>query len=95
MTDTSSLPKGGNGKLVTGFIATGISIYTMNYFSLHGINFQLMGVDSEIVKASIIALVTTFLTWLTPQHVVDKITAAIVFLKRAKQQINNAGEEVQ
>lgn len=46
-------------------ISSGLASYFMTQCSLHGVNFETLGVSSEIVKSTLIAGFVSFFTWLT------------------------------
>jgi hypothetical protein len=103
MTDaTTNAPKaGGIGKIVSGILAAGLTSYFMNWCSLKGVNFALFGVDSEIVKSTLIGSLAGVFVGLTPQHIVQEIVDAILFLRSSYRKICKAAttedipEEVQ
>lgn len=52
-------------------ISSGLASYFMTYCSLHGVDFETLGVPSEIVKSTLIAGFVSFFTWLTFANVID------------------------
>ena len=91
MTDQSQITANkGNGKAYTAFLATAISTYGMNYMSLHGVDFQVFGVPSEIIKSGIDASLLMFFTWASPDHLVQSVTDSILFVKSAFKQWGDA-----
>lgn len=82
--------KTGLGKIGCSIISALLSSYLLNKASLHGVNFELLGVSSEVVKASIDGALTGILVGLTPTHFVASLCDAIVFVKSAFRQIGKA-----
>lgn len=68
MSDPSNqgLSSTGNGKtgvplllrVACGVVASGVSGWVLNWFSLHGVDFKVLGIDSEFVKSSIESTLT-------------------------------------
>ena len=83
MSDQSNQQIGGYGKIGASIVAAWVASYIMTQFSLHGFDFAVLGFSSELVKSTIIGTLVGFFTWLTPQHLVQEITSAIVFCKSA------------
>jgi hypothetical protein len=89
----------GFGKVVGALIAGGVSSYVMNWFSLHGVNFEMSGiipgvtVSSEVVKSVINSTIEGAVVWLTPQHFIAAITDSIRWLRSAKKQITDAARD--
>lgn len=81
----------GHGKIVSGIIAGILTSYLMNQASLHGINFELLGVSSELVKSTIDGSLVGIIIGLTPSHFVAAICDAKVFIKTSFKQISEAG----
>lgn len=81
MTNTSNAPQNGSGmsKIIAGILAAGITSYTMNWFSLHGVDFKTLGMDSEVVKASLIGTIAGTIVGFTPQNFVEAIKDGILF----------------
>lgn len=82
--------EGGVGKIVAGILAAGVTSYIMNWCSLHGINFQTFGVDSEIVKSTLIGTIAGVFVGFTPAHLVQDIIDAILFIRSSYRKICNA-----
>lgn len=74
--------RSGFGKIAAGMLAAGISGYIMTQLSLHGTNFELLGLSSEIVKSQIVAALTGLFVAFTPKHFVAGVTDGIVFVKQ-------------
>lgn len=83
--------KTGHGKIVAGIIASGLTNYVMNQASLHGINFELIGISSEVVKATIDGTLVGVIVGLTPSHFVAALCDAKVFIKTSLKQFREAG----
>lgn len=83
--------KAGHGKIVSGIIAGIITSYIMNQASLHGINFELLGISSEIVKSTIDGSLIGVIIGLTPSHFVAALCDMIIFFKTSIKQIREAG----
>ena len=88
----------GRDKLIVGFLAAWGASYIMTQLSLSGVNFELMGVDSEIVKSTIIAQLVTLFISITPRNVVEYVRDSIIFVRRSWKEwkdaatSNNIGE---
>lgn len=82
--------KKGVGKLGAAFFAAFIGSYVMTQLSLRGVNFEVLGVSSELVKSTIVAHLVTFFVWLTPRNMVEWITEVIIFWKSAFKKWRNA-----
>ena len=80
----------GYGKLGAAVAASWLASYAMTQMSLHGVNFTEFGVDSEIVKSTIIGGLVGFFTFLTPRNFVESITNTILFCKEAITEWKNA-----
>lgn len=82
--------KKGLGKVSAGIITCILSSYIMNQASLHGVDFKLMGLSSELVKATIDGTVVGILVGLTPTHFVASLVDGIIVAKQSWKQIINA-----
>lgn len=82
--------KTGMGKVGAAILSGIFCSYVMNQASLHGVNFQLLGVPSEAVKSTIDGTMTGLLVGLTPTHFVASITDAIIFVKTTAKQWKQA-----
>ena len=87
MTDTQPT---GYGKVGASIVAAWVASYIMTQASLHGVDFSLLGVSSEIVKSTIIGVLSGFFTWLTPKAFVQSVTNAIVFGRQTIKQWHQA-----
>ena len=84
---------GGLGKVGTAILSAFLASLLMNWFSLHGVNFETLGFPSELVKSTLIGGFVGFFTWITPNHFVEGVIDFILFLRRAKKQINDAANQ--
>lgn len=84
---TSPAPPKGGGKAWVAAAATFGATFGMNYLSLHGVDFSVWGISSEIVKSSIEAGLLLFLTWLTPDHLVDSVVRSILWVRMSARRI--------
>lgn len=82
--------KKGFGQIGSAFISTIMATYIINQASLHGVNFELLGISSELVKSSMEGLLISGLVWATPSHFIAAIVDAIVFIKTSWKQIASA-----
>lgn len=89
MSDTPSATRG-YGKVGASIVAAWLSSYTMTQLSLHGVDFTELGVSSEIVKSTIIGILSGFFVWVSPQHLIQAITDAILFCRNAIKQWREA-----
>lgn len=78
--------KKGSGKIVSGIVAGIMTTYIMNQASLHGVNFQLLGISSEFIKSAIDGCLIGVFVGLTPTHFAAAVTDAIVFVKTTWRQ---------
>lgn len=75
--------KPGFGKIVAGVFSGFLTTFIMNQASLHGVDFTVDGVPSEVVKSGLDgALIGLFIT-ATPSHFVASVADAIVFVKQS------------
>lgn len=89
----SPVPKDGNSKIISCVLAAAISGYFMNYASLHGVNFEELGVSSEIVKSTLVGMVAGFFATLTPKNFVSSVRDTILFVRDALMSWRKAAEE--
>lgn len=75
--------KKGSGKTGAAIIAAGMASYFMTYCSLHGIDFEVIGIPSELVKATIVGHMAGFIVWFTPQNFVQEVKNGILFVRGA------------
>ncbi len=88
MTDT--LQTTGYGKVGASVIAAWVASYIMTQCSLRGVDFSILGFSSEIVKSTIIGVLSGFFTWLSPKNFVQSVTDAIVFSRNAIKEWRDA-----
>lgn len=81
MTDTSIKPDvpGGKVTVLAIIISAWLASYIMTQCSLHGIDFKTFGVDSEMVKSTIIATAVSFIS--KPKTFVSTISDGILFVR--------------
>lgn len=81
MTDTtvSSRPTSSNSQIFSAILAAILASYFMTQFSLHGVDFETLGVPSEIVKSTIVGTLVGFFAKLTPANFVEVIKDIILF----------------
>ena len=89
MTDTTN-SSSGYGQIGASILAAFSASYLMNRFSLRGIDFEVLGFSSELVKSTIIGTLSGFFTWISPTHVVQAVTDAILFVRKALKQWHDA-----
>ena len=77
-------------KIGASIIASWAASYAMTQLSLHGVDFTEAGINSEIVKSTIIGALVGFFTWLTPKHLVQSVTDAIIFCRNAIKEWRDA-----
>ena len=80
----------GYGKVGASILASWVASYTMTQFSLHGVDFSILGVSSEVVKSTIVGTLAGFFTWLSPRHFIDSVTCAITFCREAVSEWHDA-----
>lgn len=68
-------------KLIAAFLAAWSTSYIMTQASLKGVNFELLGISSELVKSTIIAHLVAFFVWATPRNIVQAIRELILFIR--------------
>lgn len=90
MTDTTNQPVNGYGKLGAAIVASWAASYAMTQFSLHGVDFTEFGVNSEIVKSTIVGALVGLFTWASPSHLVGAVSNVILFVKGAMKQWRDA-----
>ena len=77
-------------KVIAGVVAAGCTSYFMNWCSLRGVDFEALGVSSELVKSTIIGSVSGTLVGLTPDSIVQDIIDLIVWVKTSVKRIKDA-----
>jgi hypothetical protein len=87
---TNTTPSIGYGKVGASVVAAWLGSYTMTQLSLHGVNFEELGVSSEIVKSTIIGTLVGFITWASPSNFVHVLIDIIIFCKDSIRQIRSA-----
>lgn len=70
-----------------------ISSYVMTRLSLAGVDFTTLGMDSELVKATIVGQLVVFFAWATPKNVVSFIRASILFVRNSYVSLRQAAVE--
>lgn len=90
MSDQPQGPDKGNGKAWVTFAAAICTTYSMNWLSLRGVDFQVLGVPSELVKSGIEGLMLGFFAWITPDHAVDAMVESILWCRRAVARVWSA-----
>lgn len=90
--------KSGWGKTCATAISVAIGSYSMNWLSLHGVNFEedlLPGlkIPSEVVKSGIEMAVSTAIFYATPSHFVASVKDGIIFVKQTMKTWKNAWNE--
>lgn len=99
MTDTTNQKiaqdqgKPGFGKIGAGILSGFLTTFIMNYASLHGMDFTLAGIPSEVVKSGLDGALIGFFVGFTPQHVIAWTVDTIVFFKDWWRQLRNAAEK--
>lgn len=76
-----------NRQYLAVYLSTGISAFAMNFASLHGVDFKVLGIPSEVVKAMIESHMVLFFMWVSADHIVDSITGGIIWMRRAGRKI--------
>lgn len=89
LTITPTVKQSGSGKTISGIAIAILSSYFVNWLSLRGMDFKTLGVDSELIKASIVGTLTGSFVAFTPQNIVAQIVDIIRFLKNARKQITD------
>jgi len=92
MTDTLPQPTG-YGKTGAAIISAFVASFIMTQLSLSGVNFEVMGISSEIVKSLIIGHLVGFFTWLTPTNFVMGVRSAILFVRSALKSWHDAATD--
>lgn len=75
--------KFGFGRIGAGILSGAISTFIVNQFSLHGVDFKLLGIPSEVVKSCIDGTLVGFFIGLTPDHFVAFVRDVIIFVKQS------------
>lgn len=96
MSDVPAKSGVGISKVVAGIISAGLASYAMNWFSLHGVDFSIWKVNSEVVKSTIEGTLVGSLVGLTPHSFVQEVASIIIFCKSAwktwRDAVNNPVE---
>ena len=88
--DATNQGKTGFGKMSASVFAGFLSSFLMNQASLHGVDFTLAGVPSEVVKSGLDGALIGFFVWVTPQHFVAWTVDTVLFFKDWSKQLRNA-----
>lgn len=63
------------------YLSVGISAFSMNWLSLHGVDFKVFGVPSEVVKATIESHLVLFFMWLSADHIVESAVGSLIWIR--------------
>lgn len=85
----------GNSKTFSAILAAVVSSYCMTKLSLNGVNFETMGVSSELVKSLLVGSLVGFFAWLTPRNFVGAVRDIILFVRDAFISWRKAAKEGQ
>ena len=80
----------GKSKVVAGIIAAGVTSYLMNWCSLHGVDFKVFGLDSELIKSSLVGTIAGTVIGFTPKNIVQDIVNIIIFVRLSYRKITSA-----
>lgn len=80
-------------KPIAGALAAGLAGYAVNWCSLRGIDFHMLGVDSEIVKSTLVGTLSGFLISFTPDAFIQDIVDIIRWCKSSAKKIDDAVHE--
>lgn len=69
-----------------------LASFLVNQLSLAGVNFETLGVSSEIVKSTIVGNLVVFFAWITPSNVAMGVRNAILFIRNTWQSWRSAAE---
>lgn len=75
-------------RIFLAWVASSASAFILTWCSMHGIDFQVWKIDSEVVKANITGILTGVAT--APECIPLGIAALILFLRKAWRTIRNA-----
>lgn len=81
------------GSILQSMIAAFIASYFVNKLSLAGVNFETLGVSSELVKAAIVGQLTVFFGWATATNIVNSLRASILFVRNSYLSLRQAAEQ--
>lgn len=79
--------KRGLGKVGAAILSGIVTTYIMNKASLHGVDFTLLGIPSELVKSTIDGTIIGTLVGFTPAHFVAGILDGVVFVRTSWRKI--------
>lgn len=74
-------------------IAAAVASYFVTQLSLAGVNFETLGVSSELVKATIVGQLTVFFGWATATNVVTSLRTSILFVRNSYLSLRQAAEQ--
>lgn len=81
----------GAGKWWAGFAAAFAATYVVDVMDkVYGVDFTQYGMSDAMFKGLLEGSFVSFLVWLTPSHLVQSVTDAILFAKGACKQWRNA-----
>lgn len=78
--------------ILQAMIAAIVSSYVVTRLSLAGVNFETLGVSSEIVKSTIVGQLVVFFGWATPTNIVSSLRASILFIRNSYLSLRQAAE---
>lgn len=73
--------KRGLGDIISCLVSSLSATYLMNYASLHGVDFKVLAIPSEVVKSTLEAGLITGIVWLTPQHIIAAMRDGIIWVR--------------
>jgi hypothetical protein len=71
-------------------VISAAATFALNYASLHGVDFQTIGIPSELVKAAIVGHLISFYDWVTPDNLVDAVVQSILWIRESCAKIRGA-----
>lgn len=88
-----SLPinNAGTGKWYAGFVAAFAATWLVDTLDkIYGVDFAHYGMSDAMFKGFLEGSFVSFIVWLTPSHLVQSVTDAILFVRDALTQWRNA-----
>lgn len=79
--------------VIQAMLAGILSSFLVNQLSLAGVNFETLGVSSEIVKSTIVGNLVVFFAWATPVNIAASVRNSILFTRSTWQSWRSAAED--
>lgn len=79
--------------VIQAMLAAILASFLVNQLSLAGVNFETLGVSSEIVKSTIVGNLVVFFAWVTPANIATGVRSTILFTRSTWLSWRSAAED--